>query len=149
MFQAILVVGFALSTSMARGEHTDVEPAEFVSNQNVRTGNRSAGEEAVQLIGNIRTGARLVGRIAPTETGTIVRTNTGKSTDLRLNQLPSNGRVVWTSLHDDSGTPRTRAVNVKPQPTDVHEFAAGRIAIAFPLRHRQLKYGAGSNNQGH
>ena len=72
-----------------------------------------------------RAGAWLTGRVAPTETGAIARTNTGKSTDLWLNQLPNNRRVVWTSLHDDGGTPRTRTADVKPQPTDVHEFAGG------------------------
>jgi hypothetical protein len=91
---------------MARGEHTDVEPAEVVPDDNVRASNRSAGEEAVQFAGNIRTGARLIGRFAPTQTGAIVGTNTGKSTDLRLNQLPNNGRVVWTTLHDDGWTSR-------------------------------------------
>src|SRR5712671_2890326 len=135
--------------AISRSEHTKVECAEVVPNKHVRFGNRSASEEAVQLVGDIRAAARLIGRVAPTETGAIVRTNTGKSTDLWLNQLPDNGGVVWTGLQDDGGTPRARTVDVKPQPTDVHEFAGGRIAIALPLRHRELEYCARSNKQGH
>jgi len=135
--------------AMADNEHTVDESAKVVSNENVRAGNRSAIEEPVQFVGNIRGGARRIRRVAPTETGAIVRTNASKATDLRLNQLPNNGGFGWTSLQDDSGTPRTRTVDVKPQPTDVHEFSGGRIAIAFPLRHRQLKYGAGCNDQSH
>jgi hypothetical protein len=37
---------------------------------------------------------------------------------------------------------------VKPQATNIHEFAGRRVAMAFPLRHRELKYGASDNNQG-
>ena len=118
-------------------------------NENVRDGDRSAGQEEIQLVGNIRAGTLLIGRVAPTEAGAIVGTNTGKSTDPGLNQLPNDGGVVWTRLHDDGGTPRTRAVDVKPQPTNVHEFSGGRIAMALPLRHRELKYTAGGDNQGH
>ena len=76
-----------------------------------------------------RAGAWLTGRVAPTETGAIVGTNTGKFTDVWLNQLPDNGRVVWTGLHDDGGTPGARTVDVKPQPTNVHEFSGGRVAM--------------------
>jgi hypothetical protein len=32
---------------------------------------------------------------------------------------------------------------------DVHEFAGGRIAMTFPLRHGKLKYCTRSNNQSH
>src|SRR5712671_7401235 len=135
--------------AISRSEHTKVECAEVVPNKHVRFGNRSASEEAVQLVGDIPAGARLIGRVAPTETGAIVRTNTGKSTDLWLNQLPDNGGVIWTGLHDDGRTPRARTVDVKPQPTDVHEFAGGRIAMAFPLRHRKLKYCTRSNDHSH
>lgn len=135
--------------AMARGEDPEVESAEVVPHEDVRAGNRSAGEEAVQFVGDIRAGARLIGRAAPTKTGAIVGTNTGKSTDLRLNELPNKGRVVWTGLQDGCGAACAGTVDVKSQSTDVHEFARRRIAIVFPFRHRQLKYGASDNNQGH
>jgi len=118
--------------AVARGEHAEVECAEIVPDENVRCGNRSAGQEAVQFVGDIRAAARLIGRVAPAKAGAIVGTNAGKSADLWLNQLPDNGGVVWTSLHDDGRTPRTRAVDVKPQPTNVHEFAGWRIEVTFP-----------------
>jgi len=134
--------------AMAGGKYTDVVCSEGGSNENVSAGNQSAGEEALQFVGNIRTGARLMGSVAPTETGAIVGTNVGKSTDLWLHQLPNNGSVAQTGIHDDRGTSRARTVDVKAQPTDVDEFAGTRIAVAFPLRHRELKYGTGGYNQG-
>jgi len=132
--------------AMARCEHAEVERAEVVSNQNVRAGNRSAGEQPLQFVGNIQTAARLIGRVTPTETSAIVGTDAGKCADLRLNQLPNNRGVVWASLHNNGGTPRARTVDVKAEPADVNEFARGRVAMAFPLRHRELKHCAGSNN---
>src|SRR6266853_1930300 len=119
--------------AMARGQHAEVERAEVVPNQNVRAGNRSAGEETLQFVGNIQTAARLIGRVTPTETSAIVGTHAGKFADLRLNQLPNNRGVVWTSLHDDNGTSYACTVDVQSQPTNVHEFAWGRIAMAVPL----------------
>jgi len=132
--------------TMARGEHAKVECAEVVPNENVGSRNRSAGEQALQFVGNIRAAARLIGRVAPTETSAIVGTDAGKCADLRLNQLPNNRGVVWASLHNNGGTPRARTVDVKAEPADVNEFARGRVAMAFPLRHRELKHCAGSNN---
>jgi hypothetical protein len=99
---------------MAGGEHTQVECAKIVSDEEIRTWNGSADEEALQFVGNVDATARLVGRVAPAKTGAIVGTDTGKSTDLRLNKLPNKGGVIRTCLHDDGGTPDTRAVDVKP-----------------------------------
>lgn len=57
--------------AMPRGEDAKIERAEVVPDQNVRTGNVSSGEEALQFIGNIRAAARLIRRVAPTKTGAI------------------------------------------------------------------------------
>jgi hypothetical protein len=74
--------------SMASGEYTKVECSEIMPNENVRARNVSAGEEPFEFAGDIRAAARLIWRVAPTKTGTIVRTHTRRFTDLRLNQLP-------------------------------------------------------------
>src|SRR5580704_7220018 len=128
--------------TMARGEHTEVDGAEVVPNENVRSGNRGAGEQALQFAGNIYAGPRLIGRVAPSKTGAIVRTSPGKSSDLWLNQLPNNRRVVWTGLHDYGGTSCTRAVDVEAATHQCPRVFRGRIAMALPLRHRELKYSA-------
>src|SRR5437868_14918267 len=109
--------------AMARSEHTKVKCAEVVPNEDVRSRNRSAGEKALQFVGNIRTAARLIGRVTPTETGAIVGTNTRKFTDLWLHQSQDKGGFVSTGLQNDSWTPRALTVAVKSQPADVPAFA--------------------------
>ena len=133
--------------AMAPREHAKVKCAEVVSNEDIRAGNCGAGQEAIEFIGNIQTTARLVGRVAPTKTGAIVGANAGKSADLWLNELPNNGRVVRSGFQYDGRTAHARTVDVKPQPTNVYEFAGGRIEMIFPQRHRELKYCAGGDNQ--
>jgi hypothetical protein len=41
--------------AMARGEHSEVESAEIVPNQNVRPGDCNAGQKALQFVGDMRT----------------------------------------------------------------------------------------------
>jgi hypothetical protein len=134
---------------MSSGEHTKIECAEVVPNQNVRAAHRSTGEQRGQFVGNIQTTARLIGRVTSTKTSAIVGTNTRKPADRWLNQVPNNRGVIWTGLQDDDGTSRARTVDVKVQPTGVDEFARRRITMAFPFRHRKLIYGAGSDDQSH
>ena len=135
--------------AMPRGEHAHVERTIFEGNEKIRARNSSAGEKAIEFLGNIRTGAWLVRCVAPAKAGAIIGTNTSKSRNLRLNQLPHNQGIVWTSLHDDGGSPHASAVDVKTQPADVDELPARRIAMVVPYGHDELKYGTGRDKQGH
>lgn len=98
-------------------------------------------------MGNIGAAARLIGRVAPAKASAVIGTDMGKCADLRLRQLPNQGRVVWSGLQDDGGTAGAGAVDVKAQAADINEFAEGRIAIAFPFQNRKLIYGARGNKR--
>src|SRR5580704_9260024 len=75
---------------------------------------------------DLRQGARLGTRIAPSVSGAVVGTDARELGDAGLHQNPVEGKVAEPVLYQDGRTPLPGAIYMQPVPAKINEGPLGR-----------------------